>query len=148
MLLLKFNAYDPCDYDCSNWQFLMFGTFQGRVYLLDHQGNSVDSNLSNGERRMHSVAVNHIDVDPKGEYVATCSDDGRVSHQQNETMKFIVCGTNRCVNCRSILRVSSALTIITISAMASALKQSHWIPKSSRVCDASLWVSFQLKRSD
>lgn len=125
----------------------MFGTFQGRVYLLDHQGNSVESNLSNGDRRMHSVAVNHIDVDPKGEYVATCSDDGRVSHQQNETMELIVCATNRCVYCRSILRVSSALTIIIISATASVLKQSHWIPKSSRVCDASLWVSSLLKRS-
>lgn len=78
-----------------NWQFLIFGTFQGRVYLLDHQGNSVESNLSNGDRRIHSVAVNHIDVDPKGEYVATCSDDGRVSHRKNnETMKSIICGTN------------------------------------------------------
>lgn len=61
-------------------QFLIFGTFRGRVYLLDHQGNAVESNLSSGDRHTHSVAVNHIDVDPKGEYVATCSDDGRVSH--------------------------------------------------------------------
>ncbi|XP_064554035.1 vacuolar protein sorting-associated protein 41 homolog [Drosophila montana] len=60
-------------------KFLIFGTFRGRVYLLDHQGNSVDSNLSSGDRHTHSVAVNHIDVDPKGEYVATCSDDGRVN---------------------------------------------------------------------
>ncbi|XP_032595518.1 vacuolar protein sorting-associated protein 41 homolog [Drosophila grimshawi] len=57
-------------------KFLIFGTFLGRVYLLDHKGNSVESNLSSGDRHTHSVAVNHIDVDPKGEYVATCSDDG------------------------------------------------------------------------
>ncbi|KAH8262946.1 hypothetical protein KR044_002288, partial [Drosophila immigrans] len=60
-------------------KFLIFGTFRGRVYLLDHQGNSVESNLSTGDRHTHSVAVNHIDVDPRGEYVATCSDDGRVN---------------------------------------------------------------------
>ncbi|XP_034472992.1 vacuolar protein sorting-associated protein 41 homolog isoform X2 [Drosophila innubila] len=60
-------------------KFLIFGTLQGRVYLLDHQGNAVESNLSSGSHHTHKVAVNHIDVDPKGEYVATCSDDGRVN---------------------------------------------------------------------
>ncbi|KAH8400621.1 hypothetical protein KR222_008734, partial [Zaprionus bogoriensis] len=75
-------------------KFLIFGTFRGRVYLLDHQGNSVESNLSNGDRHSHSVAVNHIDVDPKGEYVATCSDDGRVnisglfSCENNQNLTF------------------------------------------------------------
>ncbi|XP_017857849.1 PREDICTED: vacuolar protein sorting-associated protein 41 homolog [Drosophila arizonae] len=75
-------------------KFLIFGTFRGRVYLLDHQGNSVDSNLSNGDRHTHTVAVNHIDVDPKGEYVATCSDDGRVnitglfSCENNQNLSF------------------------------------------------------------
>ncbi|XP_068140419.1 vacuolar protein sorting-associated protein 41 homolog [Drosophila tropicalis] len=60
-------------------KFLIFGTFRGCVYLLDHQGNSVQSNLSSSKRHTHTVAVNHIDVDPKGEYVATCSDDGKVN---------------------------------------------------------------------
>nr|XP_016931350.1 vacuolar protein sorting-associated protein 41 homolog isoform X5 [Drosophila suzukii] len=58
-------------------KFLIFGTFRGRVYLFDHQGNSVNSNLSNTDRH-HQVAVNSIDVGPKGECVATCSDDGKV----------------------------------------------------------------------
>ncbi|XP_017854874.1 vacuolar protein sorting-associated protein 41 homolog isoform X2 [Drosophila busckii] len=75
-------------------KFLIFGTFRGCVYLLDHQGNSVESNLSNGDRHTHSVAVNHIDVDPKGEYVATCSDDGKVnitglfSCENNQNLSF------------------------------------------------------------
>ncbi|KPU75594.1 uncharacterized protein Dana_GF22734, isoform B [Drosophila ananassae] len=60
-------------------KFLILGTFRGRVYLLDHQGNSVDSQLSKSGRHTHQVAVNKVDVDPKGEYVATCSDDGKVN---------------------------------------------------------------------
>ncbi|XP_043069862.1 vacuolar protein sorting-associated protein 41 homolog isoform X2 [Drosophila bipectinata] len=60
-------------------KFLILGTFRGRVYLLDHQGNSIDSKLSKSGRHTHQVAVNKIDVDPKGEYVATCSDDGKVN---------------------------------------------------------------------
>ncbi|XP_053961064.1 vacuolar protein sorting-associated protein 41 homolog isoform X1 [Anastrepha ludens] len=61
-------------------KFLMFGTFLGRVYIFDHQGNSVTSHLSDGPNDFsHTVAVNHIDVDSKAEYVATCSDDGKVN---------------------------------------------------------------------
>nr|XP_017034718.1 vacuolar protein sorting-associated protein 41 homolog isoform X2 [Drosophila kikkawai] len=78
-------------------KFIVFGTFRGRVYLLDHQGNSVDSNLSTGESQTHQVAVNQIDVDPKGEYVATCSDDGKVkitglfSCENNHSLSFGKC---------------------------------------------------------
>lgn len=44
------------------------------IHLLDHQGTSIDSK----EIKAHTVAVNHISVDKKGEYIATCSDDGNV----------------------------------------------------------------------
>uniref|UniRef100_A0A6P4EQW0 Vacuolar protein sorting-associated protein 41 homolog isoform X2 n=1 Tax=Drosophila rhopaloa TaxID=1041015 RepID=A0A6P4EQW0_DRORH len=77
-----------------HFKFLILGTFRGRVHLLDHQGNSVNSNLSNSERYTHQVAVNQIDVDPKGEYVATCSDDGKVnitglfSCENNQNLSF------------------------------------------------------------
>ncbi|EDV54271.2 uncharacterized protein Dere_GG21404 [Drosophila erecta] len=75
-------------------KFLIFGTFRGRVYIFDHQGNSVYSNLSNSERYTHKVAVNNIDIDHKGEYVATCSDDGKVnitglfSCESNHSLSF------------------------------------------------------------
>ncbi|XP_037957571.1 vacuolar protein sorting-associated protein 41 homolog [Teleopsis dalmanni] len=60
-------------------KFLIFGTFLGRVYLLDHKGYAVKSNLTDGVTNFtHTVAVNHIDVDVKGSYVASCSDDGLV----------------------------------------------------------------------
>ncbi|KAH8421247.1 hypothetical protein KR009_006604, partial [Drosophila setifemur] len=78
-------------------KFLIFGTFRGRVYLLDHQGNSVESNLTNSKCHMHQVAVNQIDVDTKGEYVATCSDDGKVnitgllSCEDNQNLSFGKC---------------------------------------------------------
>ncbi|XP_075149419.1 vacuolar protein sorting-associated protein light [Haematobia irritans] len=61
-------------------KFLIFGTFLGRVYLLDHQGNTVNSHLRYIEQEFtHQVAVNQVDIDAKGEYVATCSDDGKVN---------------------------------------------------------------------
>ncbi|XP_051858563.1 vacuolar protein sorting-associated protein 41 homolog isoform X2 [Drosophila albomicans] len=60
-------------------KFLIVGTNRGYVYMLNHEGKSVESNLSSGKSHTHSMAVNHIDVDPRGEYVATCSDDGRVN---------------------------------------------------------------------
>ncbi|XP_062142192.1 vacuolar protein sorting-associated protein 41 homolog [Drosophila sulfurigaster albostrigata] len=60
-------------------KFLIVGTNQGHVYMLNHEGKSVESNLSSGKSHTHSMAVNHIDVDPRGEYVATCSDDGCVN---------------------------------------------------------------------
>eukprot|EP00099_Drosophila_melanogaster_P001033 NP_001036415.2 light, isoform F [Drosophila melanogaster] len=75
-------------------KFLIFGTFRGRVCIFDHQGNSVYSNLSASERHTHQVAVNNIDVDHKGEYVATCSDDGKVnitglfSSDNNHSLSF------------------------------------------------------------
>ncbi|XP_039228148.1 vacuolar protein sorting-associated protein 41 homolog isoform X2 [Drosophila yakuba] len=78
-------------------KFLIFGTFRGRVYIFDHQGNSVYSNLSISERHTHQVAVNNINVDHKGEYVATCSDDGKVnitglfSCENNHSLNFGKC---------------------------------------------------------
>ncbi|KNC26991.1 hypothetical protein FF38_02345 [Lucilia cuprina] len=76
-------------------KFLIFGTFLGGVYLLDHQGNTVNSNLT-GDRKefAHTVAVNEVDIDTKGEHIVTCSDDGRVniiglfSDEQNQTISF------------------------------------------------------------
>jgi len=60
------------------FKFLIFGTYLGRVHILDHQGNSVASNLTNDNQFAHSVPVNYVDVDPKGEYVASCANDGKV----------------------------------------------------------------------
>lgn len=56
------------------------GTHWGAVHLIDHQGNSVD-NAINPKQQLpaHMVSVNQISIDSKGEYVATCSDDGVVT---------------------------------------------------------------------
>lgn len=74
---------------------MILGTFLGRVYLLDHQGNTVDSHLNyNDQNFAHTVAVNEVDIDAKGECIATCSDDGRVhiiglfSNDNNQTLTF------------------------------------------------------------
>ncbi|XP_066597846.1 vacuolar protein sorting-associated protein 41 homolog isoform X2 [Prorops nasuta] len=44
------------------------------VHLLDHQGNKIKSKTL----QEHSVAVNQLSIDQKGDYIASCSDDGKV----------------------------------------------------------------------
>ncbi|ELR10906.1 7fold repeat in clathrin and VPS proteins repeat-containing protein [Acanthamoeba castellanii str. Neff] len=61
------------------------GTRTGMVYLLDFTGNMIKK-YSN-----HSAAVNEISIDETGEYLASCSDDGRVvihGLYSNEMVEF------------------------------------------------------------
>lgn len=57
-----------------SFQFICLGTDWGVIHVLDHQGNSIKEN----ELRVHTVAVNQISIDSKGDYIASCSDDGKV----------------------------------------------------------------------
>ncbi|XP_055301199.1 vacuolar protein sorting-associated protein 41 homolog [Sitodiplosis mosellana] len=60
-------------------KFLCIGTHWGAVHLLDHQGNTVDNSINNAQDfPVHMVSVNQISIDNKGEYIATCSDEGTV----------------------------------------------------------------------
>ena len=52
--------------------FLALGTYDGAVYVLDFYGNLVQ------RLAPHTAKVNDISVDDAGEYIASCSDDGRV----------------------------------------------------------------------
>ncbi|XP_070565310.1 vacuolar protein sorting-associated protein 41 homolog [Ptychodera flava] len=56
-------------------KFLAVGTHWGIVHVLDHQGNSI----SNKEFASHTTTVNQISLDDNGDYIASCSDDGRVA---------------------------------------------------------------------
>lgn len=56
-------------------KFICVGTRWGSVHLLDHQGNKSQSDVN---LRAHTVSVNQISLDAKGEHIATCSDDGKV----------------------------------------------------------------------
>ncbi|XP_052869808.1 vacuolar protein sorting-associated protein 41 homolog [Anopheles cruzii] len=58
-------------------RFLCLGTHWGRIHMLDHQGNSVQTIMTIKENA-HILSVNKISVDSKGEHIATCSDDGKV----------------------------------------------------------------------
>lgn len=51
------------------------GTLWGRIYLLDHQGNEVETSTSFPN---HMISINSISVDSKGEFIASCSDDGMI----------------------------------------------------------------------
>lgn len=55
-------------------KILFIGTVWGQLYILDHEGNAV----SEQKFPKHMVSINELCVDSKGEYVATCSDDGKV----------------------------------------------------------------------
>ncbi|XP_033100786.1 vacuolar protein sorting-associated protein 41 homolog [Anneissia japonica] len=56
-------------------KFLAMGTHWGTVHVLDHQGN----NISEKEEAVHTTTVNQISLDQNGDYIASCSDDGRVA---------------------------------------------------------------------
>ncbi|CAG9772738.1 unnamed protein product [Ceutorhynchus assimilis] len=55
-------------------KFVCLGSHWGVIYVLDHQGNNIVSK----KLKAHTVSVNQISIDQTGEYIATCSDDGRV----------------------------------------------------------------------
>ncbi|XP_066257925.1 vacuolar protein sorting-associated protein 41 homolog [Euwallacea similis] len=55
-------------------KFICLGSHLGIIYVLDHEGNNVLSQRP----KAHSVSVNHISIDKNGDYIASCSDDGRV----------------------------------------------------------------------
>lgn len=53
-------------------KFLSLGTHWGVIYIFDHQGNNIHKFPS------HTTSINQISIDAFGEYVASCSEDGRV----------------------------------------------------------------------
>ncbi|XP_056634578.1 vacuolar protein sorting-associated protein 41 homolog isoform X1 [Diorhabda sublineata] len=55
-------------------KFICLGSHWGEIHILDYQGNSIQ----NKELKAHTVSVNQISIDLNGEFIATCSDDGRV----------------------------------------------------------------------
>ncbi|XP_063231920.1 vacuolar protein sorting-associated protein 41 homolog isoform X2 [Bacillus rossius redtenbacheri] len=55
-------------------KFVCIGSLWGVIHMLDHQGNSIRSK----ELHAHSVAVNQISIDQSGDFIASCSDDGKV----------------------------------------------------------------------
>jgi len=57
----------------SSHKFLVLGTHWGRIHLIDHEGNKILT------KEVHQSTVNDISIDIKGEYIASCGDDGRVS---------------------------------------------------------------------
>ncbi|CAH0701503.1 unnamed protein product [Spodoptera exigua] len=65
---------------CVHTKFICLGTQWGVIHLLDHEGNTVpiSQDGKNKELQAHAIAVNRISVDLNGDYIASCSDDGKV----------------------------------------------------------------------
>ncbi|KAG1659621.1 Vacuolar protein sorting-associated protein 41 [Nymphon striatum] len=55
-------------------KFLALGTHWGAIYILDHMGNNVKAK----EFNLHDTTVNHVVIDENGDYIASCSNGGRV----------------------------------------------------------------------
>uniref|UniRef100_S4RIT6 Vacuolar protein sorting-associated protein 41 homolog n=1 Tax=Petromyzon marinus TaxID=7757 RepID=S4RIT6_PETMA len=53
-------------------KFVALGTHFGKVFILDVDGNKIR------EFSSHTVTVNQISLDMDGEYIASCSDEGKV----------------------------------------------------------------------
>ncbi|CAG0885065.1 unnamed protein product [Darwinula stevensoni] len=58
-----------------NSKFLVLGSHWGMVYVLDHQGNAVRGK----EMAIHATSINHLSLDEHGDFIASCSDDGKVA---------------------------------------------------------------------
>lgn len=69
-ILIKINLLS------TSFQFMCVGTTQGRVFILDHDGNAVETACDSYPD--HVLSVNAISIDSKGEFIASCSDDGKV----------------------------------------------------------------------
>ncbi|CAL1533068.1 unnamed protein product [Lymnaea stagnalis] len=70
-------------------KFLALGTHWGTIHILDHIGN----NIREKEILAHSTTVNQISIDDNGDFMASCSDDGRVIitglyDESNQTVTF------------------------------------------------------------
>ncbi|CAH3999461.1 vacuolar protein sorting-associated protein 41 homolog [Pieris brassicae] len=61
-------------------KFICLGTQWGVIHLLDHEGNTVPISPDHNHKDLqaHAIAVNKISVDQNGDYIASCSDDGKV----------------------------------------------------------------------
>lgn len=62
---------DSITSSCIHSKFFALGTLYGRIHVFDHQGNKVNRQ----ELCVHLKAVNCIDIDEKGEYIVSCSND-------------------------------------------------------------------------
>lgn len=56
-------------------KLICMGTTWGSIHLFDHQGNTVKNS---GDLKGHSVSVNKITMDERGDFIASCSDDGYI----------------------------------------------------------------------
>ncbi|XP_045167945.2 vacuolar protein sorting-associated protein 41 homolog isoform X2 [Mercenaria mercenaria] len=71
-------------------KFLALGTHWGTIHILDYLGN----NIQGKEYQAHTTTVNQISVDDNGDYIASCSDDGKVnifglySSEDNQVVNF------------------------------------------------------------
>ena len=58
---------------CASDKLLALGTKSGRVHILDFNGNEIKRFSS------HAAPVNDISFDARGEFTASCADDGTVA---------------------------------------------------------------------
>lgn len=63
---------------CVGERFLALGTHLGYLYILDFEGNIVKAGDKELSLSPHTETINDISIDISGEFVASCSNDGKV----------------------------------------------------------------------
>ncbi|CAK9290971.1 unnamed protein product [Gordionus sp. m RMFG-2023] len=87
-----YNILDKDSLSCfvAHEKFLAIGTSWGMIHIIDHLGNKIQGK----DIATHSSTVNQISVDLMGEYIASCSHDGRIiitglyNSEHNHSQRF------------------------------------------------------------
>lgn len=85
---------DSITSSCVHSKFFAVGTSLGRIHVFDHQGNKVNRQ----ELCVHLKAVNCIDIDEKGEYLVSCSNDRLVIFGLCNNEHNFVCMPDKPIN--------------------------------------------------
>lgn len=70
---MKTDADDAASCIAIHEKLLALGTERGRIYVLDHLGNKLPNKVI-----AHAAAVNAVSIERSGDYLASCSNDGKV----------------------------------------------------------------------
>ncbi|EFC40517.1 hypothetical protein NAEGRDRAFT_81004 [Naegleria gruberi] len=100
-------------------KFLALGTHLGYLYILDFEGN----NNQQQKFRPHAETINDLTIDSTGEYIASCSNDGKVvvyniysalyANMQNPTVHKKILDPNSDAN--TVITGNSMLTNVASS---------------------------------
>lgn len=119
-------------------KFVCLGNNWGMIHMLDHEGIVVLQEL-----KLHSTDVNQISIDSNGDFIASCSDDGRVcirglySSDNNQDLKKENCKVKSVAIDPNYYKPGSGRRFITGDEQLMLYEKSFLVKlKSSVLCKA------------